>query len=210
MSSFTTSPQQQSAAISVPKPSSFTFADGCDANPLRFLATAAGPLFTFALMWVGALMLRSEESEEKYIGYALIFENFPINRMLCVLLGWNDEQYMAQQLYGDSRAAYWTAVILVWLFCLPPLVAAFRVLENRRRTVWFAGFFILPFVFIILFAGLFLENFMLGSQKVLARPVLGIPILLLVVEAASLVVYARFKDALSPTTARSTQPFATA
>src|SRR5437868_2783155 len=79
----------------------FTLAEGCDANPLRFWATAAGPIFTFIAMWVGWFLLTRNDSRRRWFGFALIFANVPINRMLVTLTGHNDEQWMARQMYPD-------------------------------------------------------------------------------------------------------------
>jgi hypothetical protein len=144
---------------------SFDLAPGCAANPWRLWPTVAGPAFTFALMWGGAAMLRGADEARRRLGLALVFANFPINRLFFVLVGANDEQWVARQLFGPSRAAFWATVLLVWAVALPPLVAAVRALGNRPRAAWGAGFVVLPFVFVVLFAGLLLENYLLLDRR---------------------------------------------
>ena len=168
---------------------SFELAPGCGANPWRLLPTVAGPLFTFALMWWGMFLLRGADESGRRLGFALVFANFPVNRMAFALVGWNDEQWVARQLFGHSRFAFWVTALLVWAACVPPLVVAYRAIGNRRRPLWFAGFFLFPFAFVVAFAGAFLENYLLLSRHVLATPVLGVPYLIVVVEVLSLAVY---------------------
>ena len=168
---------------------SFVLCASCDDNPYRFWATVAGPAFTFALMWIGWYQLRKPDNKNKQLGFALIFANFPINRILFAFLGYNDEQWVAKNLYGDSPIAYWITILLILICTVPPLVAAFLQIQNRRRWLWFAGFFVLPFVFVILFAGLFLEEYLLLKMRFLSEPVLGIPYLLLLTEVLCVMGY---------------------
>lgn len=70
---------------------SFELAPGCETRPGQLLAAAAGPLFTFALMGLGAFWLSGGDERRRRLGFALVFANFPVNRMGFVLFGWNDE-----------------------------------------------------------------------------------------------------------------------
>jgi hypothetical protein len=175
---------------------SFKVAASCSDNKWTLLATAAGPLFTFGLMWWGMSRLRSPDAWSRALGFALIFANFPINRMLFVLINSNDEQFLARQLFAPSPLRYWVTVLLVWAACVPPLVVAWRAIGNRLRVLWFAGFFVLPFAFVIVFAGMFLENYLLLKQQFLATTVVGIPWLILLVEVLSLAIYYWFRPHL--------------
>jgi hypothetical protein len=166
---------------------SFHLCASCKGNdPALFISTWAGPSLTYALMWLGALRLRSTSAA-----------NFPVNRLLFVLLGANDEQYVTRTLFGEGSAGYWLTVLAVWAFDVPPLVIAWRAIQNRRRALWFAGFFVLPFIFVILFAGFFLENWLLLKQRFLATRVIGVPLLIMVVEIVSVVLYAVYRDGIT-------------
>ncbi|MES2390572.1 MAG: hypothetical protein V4555_02950 [Acidobacteriota bacterium] len=168
---------------------SFTLAAGCDASVVkRYWAALAGPVFTFGLMWAGYVMLRSKSEPRRMMGFALVFANFPVNRMLFVLLGQNDEQYAGRLMFGRHPLVFWLTVVVVWGVCLPPLVEAFQQLRNQPRIAWFAAFFLLPFCFVVVFAGV-LEEFVLLRHPVMATGVLGIPYLILLVEALSVVTF---------------------
>jgi hypothetical protein len=71
-----------------------------------------------------------------------------------------------------------------------PVPAIFRVLR-------FTGFFVLPFVFVFVFAGRFLEQRLLLDRKFLATPVFGIPYLILLVEMLSIIVFALFRHRIA-------------
>lgn len=180
---------------------SFTLCDTCAAADLGYWATIAGPAFTFALMWLGWYQLSRPDNKNKQLGFALIFANFPINRMLFVFMGWNDEQWVAKHLFGQSVVAFWITVGIVLLCTVPPLVAAYRAINNSYKVLWFLGFFILPFIFVFVFAGFFLEEYLLLDAKVLADTLWGIPYLLLLVEVICLAGYAATKQFLYTDTA---------
>lgn len=166
---------------------SFELCEGCvQSNPYWTVATMIGPLFTFALMWWGLYQLKQEDPKQKQLGFALIFANFPINRILFAFMGFNDEQYAAGVLFGhDNEVAYWVTNLIVCLFTLPPLYYAYRAIDQKPRLLWFLGYFTLPFVFVIVFAGFFLEDWLLLKQKFLAQAIIGIPLLILLVEVIS-------------------------
>ena len=167
---------------------SFELCEGCvDSNPYWVLATIIGPLFTFGLMWWGWYQLKQSDPRLKQLGFALIFANFPINRILFAFMGFNDEQYAASVLFGnDNLVAYWITNLIVCLFTIPPLYAAFWAIDQKYRILWFLGYFVLPFVFVIVFAGFFLEDWLLLKKQFLSQAVIGIPFLILLVELVSL------------------------
>ena len=176
---------------------SFQLCLGCEASRSYWiLATYAGPIFTFALLWIGWYQLRSHDPMKKQLGFALIFANFPINRILFALLRYNDEQYAASVLFGESEIAFWLTNMVIWALTFPPLWMAYKSIESPNSLLWFLGFFVLPFIFVILFAGLFLENWLLLEKQFLSSSVFGIPYLLLVVEIGCLITYLRTKKYL--------------
>ena len=185
---------------------SFDLCPSCNRNEFAFAAANwAGPLLTYGLMWFGVLRLMRPDEGSKQLGFALIFANFPINRIGFALLNMNDEQYVTAHFFGHSSVAFWITNLAIWIFTIPPLVLAYRAIRNRLRPLWFAGFFVLPFVFVFVFAGMFLENWLLLDQKFLATPIIGVPYLVFVVEAVCLALFALFgRDIRGHATARAT------
>lgn len=172
---------------------SFVLCATCEGNPYGLIATAAGPIVTFALMWYGWYQLKKPDNRNKQLGFALIFANFPINRILFAFMGFNDEQFIASTMYGDSKIAFWATIFIILFFTAPPLMEAYRSIKNRFKWLWFLGFFILPFVFVYLFAGLFLEEYVLLKSRFLADTLFGIPYLLWLTEVLCLAGYAYTK-----------------
>jgi len=128
-------------------------------------------------MWLGVLRLRRSDEGSKQLGFALIFANFPINRIAFALLHMNDEQYLTAHFFGNSDIAFWVTNLVIWLFTVPPIILAYLAIQNRMRPFWFLAFFILPFAFVFVFAGMFLENWLLLDKKFLATAIIGVPIL---------------------------------
>lgn len=176
---------------------SFRLAADCANRPLAFVvSTWAGPLFTFALMWFGWHRLRADAPGTRQLGLALIFANFPLNRLLFALLGGNDEMYVTRVVIGNSTTAYLLTNLAIWVMVLPPLVAAWRALAPRHRPRWFAGLFVLPFVFVLLF-GVTVEEVLLLRFGVLAERIFGIPALMLLVALLALAAWIRWRSAIA-------------
>ena len=176
---------------------SFDLAAQCGNRPLAFvLSNWAGPLFTYALMWLGWHRLDSANPGTRRLGLALIFANFPVNRLFFAMLGWNDEQFVTRTVIGEGHLAFWLTNLAIWVMAVPPLVAAWRALPPRRRFWWFTGFFLLPFAFVLGF-GMVMENWLLLDKKFLADTVLGIPLLLVLTEAFCLATYFGLREHLA-------------
>jgi hypothetical protein len=169
---------------------SFALSDAC-ANPrIAFVASAwAGPLLTYGLMWLGRHRLRSPDPGTRQLGFALIFANFAIQRIVFALLGFNDEQWVTRRLFGDNSLAFWATNVVIWICAIPPFVAAWRALARPHRLGTFLGFLVLPFGFVFVFAGFVLENWLLLEHGVLDTPVIGIPVLMIVTEAICTATY---------------------
>ena len=117
---------------------------------LPTLVTLSGPVLTYGLAYLGMFLLRSR----KYalFAYALIFASFSHLRFIQNLTGRGDELALAQQWFGVSNRLIVAAV--VFLIGLPPVIAAFRVIANRRRWPIFTGSWLLPIpVLVILLLG---------------------------------------------------------
>jgi hypothetical protein len=175
---------------------SFTLAASCADRPFAtVLSTWAGPLFTYGLMWLGWHRLESPYAAVRQGGLALIFANFPVNRLFFALLGWNDEQYITRLVIGEDSIAYWLTNLAIWVLALPPLFAAWRALAKPKRFWWFTGLFLLPFAFVLVF-GVVMETWLLLQLHFLAETVYGIPMLLVLTELVCLVVYLGLRDDL--------------
>lgn len=174
---------------------SFSLAEACANRPLAFVLSAwAGPIFTYGLMWLGWHRLVSGDAGQRRLGLMLIFANFPINRLLFAMMGWNDEQFVTRRVIGDSTLAFWLTNIAIWVMVLPPLVAAWRALPHANRLRIYVVLFIAPFMFVLAFGGV-MEELLLNRLGFLAQGVFGIPALLLVTELIALAAWYAWRPA---------------
>jgi hypothetical protein len=128
-----------------------TFTVTITREPCLFPALVAlsGPLLTYGLAWFGMFLLRSRKY--KLFAYALIFASFAHLRFIQTLTGRGDELILAEQWFGVTSRA--VVAVIVFLIGLPPLIAAFRIIANRRRVLVFICSWLLPLplLFIMLF-----------------------------------------------------------
>jgi hypothetical protein len=159
----------------------WSLAEGCESR----LATLAGPVFSWAVMWIGVWFVRAGTEEGRWTGLALIFAPKPLGRLLPALVGGGDEGVLARALVGGPGiAARGVVIVAAALFVLHPLLFAWHALPERRRLGWF----LMLFASGILVTGplLFVVGNGLLARGVLAGPgLLGAPILVEVVTLMS-------------------------
>ena len=127
------------------------------------LVTLSGPVLTYGLAWLGMFLLRSPKY--KLFAYTLLFASFAHLRFIQTLTGRGDELIPAQEWFGISSRAI--VAIVVFLIGLPPVIAAFRTIANRRRVLVFIGSWLLPLP--LLFAMLFANRFLFGADGDVVR-----------------------------------------
>lgn len=139
---------------------SMTFTVSLTRQPcsLPVLVTLSGPVLTYGLAWLGMFLLRSP----KYalFAYALIFASFAHLRFIQTLTGGGDELVLAQQWFAISNRPIGAA--FVFLIGLPPVIAAFRAIANRRRMLVFICSWLLPLP--LLFVLLVGNEFLFGAS----------------------------------------------
>ncbi len=170
-----------------------------DDQKQKYIATFAGPVFTFAIMWIGAWMLRKKEATEytKQIGFALIFAQLPLQRMIMPFFELNDEYYAAVKIWGRSDELMWIVAGIIWLICVPPLIEAYKAIENKRKWLWFIFYFTL-FPYILwgpIFGGL---EYLLVNKGVLSGTFIGIAYLFIINEIVTIIGYIYTKKYFDP------------
>ena len=141
----------------------FTVATTKQPCSLPLLVTISGPMLTYGLAWSGMLLLRSR----KYalFAYALIFASFAHLRFIQTLTGRGDELVLAQQWFAaPSRSS---VAVIVFLIGLPPIIAAFRAIANRRRWLVFVCSWLLPIP--VLVGLLFVDKFLFEASDIGTR-----------------------------------------
>lgn len=177
-----------------------SFETACEGEAKSYLATYAGPIFTFIMMYVGMFMLRANQSVlQSQLGFALVFAQMPVQRMLGPIMGFNDELYATGQLFGYSTLNTWIVIILIWAICMPPLIQAFKAIQNNYKVLWFLLYaLLLPY---ILFGPMFfLLEYMMLEKGVLDQTVIGIGLLFIINEVVTILLYLKTKKYLDPAT----------
>jgi len=142
------------------------------------IVTLSGPVLTYGLAWFGMFLLRS--SKYKLFAYVLIFASFAHLRFIQTLTGRGDELILARQWFGISSRAL--VAPIVFLIGLPPVIAAFHAIANRRRVLVFIVSWLLPLP--LLFAMLFGNQFLFGANgdEIHELSLLGIPLIVLITD----------------------------
>jgi hypothetical protein len=157
--------------------------EGCDdAQPYAWVATLTGPLFSFAMMYLGVLWLRSIDPIRKSIGLSLIFANIPFGRITTVMWGGGDEMVVLRSLLPDSFDRTDRIIIgsiLILIVGVPPIYKAYLTVSNRRSWIYILGFMTLPLAFLLVYTLIGL-NTLLQSGFLSAPWIPGTPLLITV------------------------------
>ena len=154
---------------------------GCsDETRLSILATYAGPVYSFLVIWLGYFMLSKSTAKLKSIGLALIVSSMPFSRILTPIFGGGDEVYALSSLWNNHTLAWVVAVGIVLALAVPPCVKVWNTIENDHKALWFLGLIFIPFIMtgIVVF-GIF-QTFLLGNGVLKEYWVLGSPMLVTV------------------------------
>ncbi|GAB2962313.1 hypothetical protein GCM10027048_33490 [Hymenobacter coalescens] len=122
----------------------------CAHPALSYLATAAGPLFSYLMMWLGVALLGAGTAARRSLGFTLIFANLPFARLFTALLGGGDELTIVRTVFADSihlstYRVLMTAVVAA--LSVPPMLLAYRRIRNPRPWRWLLGFAVGPLLF---------------------------------------------------------------
>jgi hypothetical protein len=149
--------------------------EGCEINPYGILATLAGPLFTFIMIWYGTSLL-DKNNNQKVFGFSLIFANIPFGRVFNPIFGGGDEVVVVDSFINNWNFSRIIVLILIILIVAYPLLKAYRLIENRYKIGWFLMFLLLPMVFDLLIVlgvmNTLLEKGVLSNYWILGSPVL--------------------------------------
>jgi hypothetical protein len=159
------------------------------AHPLSWIATLAGPLFSFMMMWLGAWFLYSKSTGNQLFGFALVFADIPFGRISQAMMGSGDEMMVARHLlhtqFSHTQIVIVCSVILL-VAGLPPIVMAYRYIKNKYAWLYLLGFLTLPLVFIMGYVLTFL-NYLLAKGLLSSVWIMGTPLLITVHTIAALI-----------------------
>jgi hypothetical protein len=152
----------------------------CDGNAYGFIATLMGPIFSFAMAYWGAGLLKKKNSIDKItLGFSMIFASTSFGRLVNVWpFGGGDEfTVFYNQVFQENRnLSLVFAFILIALIIYFPLKKAYLFIENKNRILWFLGFCLFPFIAVLivilgllntlLASGFMADDGIMGSPKV--------------------------------------------
>lgn len=166
------------------------FSTACEATDITYLATYAGPVFSFAMMWIGAYLLNQKNTSiyKRQFAFALIFAQMPLQRMVMCFFKMNDEYYASSKLFGQTEMVYWTVIVIVWICCVPPLIKAYKVIQNKNKIAWFLFYaFLFPY---ILWGPVFvLLEYLLVNKHIMDGTIIGIANLFILNEVITIAGY---------------------
>ncbi len=164
--------------------------EGCAiTHPISVIATFAGPIFTFCMIWVGTFLLKESNSDQKKsFGFALIFANMPFGRILSVAIGGGDEVWGLNQLLHYHGLSWAIGLIIEFVVLFIPLRNAFKIIANKKKIGIFLSFFLLP-VIVDLLVVLGIMNTLLSKGILNTQGILGSPLLVNIWTAFVLIVF---------------------
>ena len=158
----------------------WSLCDTCrDTRPLWWLSTFSGPMFSFAMMWLGMFWLYSSDLKMKALGFSFIFSNIPFGRITTVMMGGGDEMMVIRNFMKDdfsrtSMIAICSALVLA--ITLPPIIKAYKSLTNKHAWIYIIAFLTLPLLFLLTYTltGLntLLKNGFLSTAWIMGTPLL--------------------------------------
>lgn len=163
--------------------------DCSEEKPYSIIATFAGPIFTFGMIWLGASWLgQNRTNKEKTLGFSLLFANMPFARILTAAFGGGDEVYGLNKILENHQLAWIIGLGLLLLISFYPLYKAYHFIENKYKIGWFLLFLLVP-VFIDLLVVLGLMNTLLQKGILSNYWILGSPVLVTVWTVSVLVIF---------------------
>jgi hypothetical protein len=143
---------------------------------IAVLATFAGPLFTFAMIWTGVYFLRSTSTRQKSLGFALIFANNPFARIFTAAMGKGDEVWGLNRLLHDHQLSWILGLVIVLLFTIYPLWRSYTTIANKNKAGYFILFLlsgiILDLIIVFGLMNQLLKNGVLSNDWILGAPVI--------------------------------------
>jgi hypothetical protein len=152
--------------------------EGCsEQKPIAVIATFAGPLFTFLMIWAAAALIEPNKTDEqKALGFSLIFANLPFARIIGAAMGSGDEVWGMNSVLENRSLAWILGLFIILLASITPLWKAYKFIENKQKIAWFLLFLIVPIVVDLLIVlglmntlverGILSEYWVLGSPKI--------------------------------------------
>jgi hypothetical protein len=146
------------------------------------IATFAGPIFTFSMLWLGRYWLKYGISTQiRSLGFVFILGNMPFGRIYMAAMGSGDEMYAFRSLFeqADHSVVLLLRIInfiVVAAICLPPLITAYKAINNKQKPMVFIALLIVPLILdtiiLLVFLNALLAQGLLNQVYLMGTPLL--------------------------------------
>lgn len=119
----------------------------CTGLWVNAVALLMGPLFSYALAWLGRSWLNQPSARRQSLGFSLVFGTVMPARLITALIGGGDEVTLARLLVGDATVGRWLGLLVTVSLATPPLWRAF---QRIPRPNWVAYSLTITFVPLLL------------------------------------------------------------
>jgi hypothetical protein len=181
--------------------------DNCSHSDWSYLATLAGPVFSFILMWLGAIWVsRSSNISKRALGFSMVFANLPFARLFTALMGGGDEKVVLQHLPAMHLTSIYpkiAAVLIVGLLAIPPVVWVYKNLVQKLRGWIIAAFLVVPLIYGMLYHHMFL-NYLLHEGIRAGITIMGTPDIIIIHTLVMFLMVLLFRKALTNAFASTT------
>lgn len=124
----------------------WTLCGDCQTNPNGYIATIFGPVFSYLMMWVGYIILRSSDKKYWGLAFVLILGNLPFARIFTAAMGGGDETTVLKILLSGEPV--WIIKIigflLVTILAFPPIYMSCKRQTNKHRLLHTVVFCVAP------------------------------------------------------------------
>jgi len=154
----------------------WTLCTGCTTNPLAWVATVFGPIFSYLMMWWGFFLLRSEHNSRWQAGFVLVMGNLAFARIFTAGMGGGDETTVLKVLLAGQPIWLIKAIGFALAFSLafPPVYMCYKRMINKRRLVMMAVYCIIPLLIMMPYEFIFLTKLL--KAGILSQTLfLGVP-----------------------------------
>ncbi|HEY4322992.1 MAG TPA: hypothetical protein VGN20_03370 [Mucilaginibacter sp.] len=127
---------------------------GCaDQRWQSVIATFAGPVFTFIMLWVGRYWLKYGATPQfRSLGLVFfILGNMQFGRIYMAVTGSGDEISGLRTIFlssdhSNAQIIKTITIMIVSMICIPPLITAYKSIENKRKLLLYISFLVVPLI----------------------------------------------------------------
>ncbi len=149
----------------------------CNNSQYTYLATLAGPVFSYAMIWAGHLIFRKNDARYWPFPFVLVMGNLVFARLFTAAMGGGDEITVIKALLLPHIGLWGCRVLgfaIVASLTLPPILLLYKRITNDHKVWVLLAFCILPMPVMYLYEfkllGIVLHSGWLSTRRWLGVP----------------------------------------